>query len=74
MLVSQFAMPEAECRAVYQADGRYGDSLANLERLPITRDFVFGDASPEVLALQTIALEGDPGSGFRGTAKVGLAY
>ena len=74
VLVSQFAMPEAECRAVYQADGRYGDSLANLERLPIRRDFVFGDASPEVMALQTIALEGDGASGFLGKATVGLAY
>lgn len=74
VLVSQFALPEAQCRAVYQADSRYGDSLANLERMPISRDFVFRDASPEVLALQTITLDGDPESGFRGTARVGIAY
>jgi protocatechuate 3,4-dioxygenase beta subunit len=74
VLVSQFAMPEAQCRAVYEADSRYGDSLANLERLPIRRDFVFRDASPEVLELQTVSLNGDPESGFRGTATVGIAY
>lgn len=74
LLVSQFALPAAECRAVYAADQRYGDSLANLDRLPITRDFVFRDASAEVLALQTIALEGDRTGGFRGKATVGLAY
>lgn len=74
VLVSQFALPEDECRAVYQADGRYGESLANLERLPITRDFVFRDAGPDVLALQTIALEGEGDTGFRGKATVGLAY
>jgi protocatechuate 3,4-dioxygenase beta subunit len=74
LLVSQFALPAAECRAVYAADERYGDSLANLERVPVTRDFVFRDASEELLALQTIALEGDGSAGFRGKATVGVAY
>ena len=74
VLVSQFALPEEECRAVYRTDSRYGESLQNLDRLPITRDFVFRDASPEILQLQTISLEGDPRAGFRGTADVGIAY
>ena len=74
LLVSQFALPERECRGVYETDARYGESLANLERLPVSRDFVFNDASPEVLALQTIALERGADGGFRGTARVGLAY
>lgn len=74
VLVSQFAMPEAECRAVYEADSRYGESLANLERLPIRGDFVFRDASEEVLEMQTIALAEGGSSGFLGKVTVGVAY
>ena len=74
VLASQFAFPEDACRAVYRTDARYGGSLANLDRWLNERDFVFRDASGEVLELQTIALEGDPAEGFRGTARVGLAY
>lgn len=72
LLVSQFALPEAPCRAVYSSDARYGDSLANLERWPTARDFVFSDASPDELALESITLEGDPSSGFSGTARVSI--
>lgn len=72
LLASQFALPEGQCRAVYAADRRYGDSLANLERWPASRDFVFSDAKPDELALESIALEGDAVSGFRGTARVSV--
>ncbi|WP_305096689.1 intradiol ring-cleavage dioxygenase [Croceibacterium aestuarii] len=74
LLASQFALPEDKCRAVYSADPRYGDSLANLDRWPTGRDFVFRDASDEELALETIALEGDARSGLRGAATVAIAY
>lgn len=73
LLVSQLAFPDAECRAIYRGDARYGDSLANLDRLPIGRDFVFGDADAAGQARQTIALRGDPASGYRGTATVVLS-
>jgi protocatechuate 3,4-dioxygenase beta subunit len=73
LLVSQLAFPTAECRALYGSDARYGDSLRNLERLPIERDFVFADADAEGRARQTIALRGDPQRGFTGTATVALA-
>lgn len=72
LLVSQFALPEAACRTVYGSDPRYGDSLANLARWPAANDFVFRDASPEQLALESIALERDASSGFRGTARVAI--
>jgi hypothetical protein len=72
VLASQFALPEDRCRAVYDSDRRYGASLANLERWPTARDFVFADASASELALETIALEGGPASGFRGTARVSV--
>jgi protocatechuate 3,4-dioxygenase beta subunit len=72
LLASQFALPEAPCRAVYAADSRYGDSLANLDRWPTTRDFVFADATPEELALETLTLEGNATAGYRGTARVSI--
>jgi protocatechuate 3,4-dioxygenase beta subunit len=72
LLVSQLAFPDAECRAVYRADRRYGDSLQNLAQLPITRDFVFADSSPAGRARQTIVLTGDPIGGYRGSATIAL--
>jgi protocatechuate 3,4-dioxygenase beta subunit len=70
LLASQFALPEAPCRAVYARDPRYGDSLGNLDEWPTSRDFVFRDARPEELALESIVLEADAESGFHGTARV----
>ena len=70
LLVSQLAFPDRECRAIYQDDGRYGESLRNLERLPLERDFVFGDTGA---AGQIVAMSGDRQSGYRGTARVALA-
>ncbi|MBT2133126.1 intradiol ring-cleavage dioxygenase [Croceibacterium sp. LX-88] len=72
LLVSQLAFPQAECRAIYLNDARYGDSLSNLERLPIGRDFVFGDADAAGQARQTVVLTGDLAHGYRGVAKVAL--
>jgi protocatechuate 3,4-dioxygenase beta subunit len=69
LLVSQLAFPDAECRTIYRDDTRYGDSLRNLERLPLERDFVFGDTGA---AGQTVAMTGDPASGYRGTARIAL--
>ena len=73
LLVSQLAFPEAECEAIYTADARYGDSLANLRRTPITRDFVFADNDAPAMAAQTLTLSGDYRSGFTGTGTVTLA-
>jgi protocatechuate 3,4-dioxygenase beta subunit len=70
LLVSQLAFPEAECRAIYRDDARYGESLRNLERQPLSRDFVFADTGA---AGQMIAMSGDPARGYRGTARIALA-
>jgi protocatechuate 3,4-dioxygenase beta subunit len=70
LLVSQLAFPDRECRAIYQDDARYGDSLRNLERLPLERDFVFGDTDA---AGQIVAMSGDPARGYRGSARIVLA-
>jgi len=70
LLVSQLAFPDAECRELYRNDARYGDSLRNLVRLPIERDFVFADSDAEGRSRQTIALKGSPAEGFRGNATI----
>jgi protocatechuate 3,4-dioxygenase beta subunit len=72
LLVSQLAFPASECGAIYRTDARYGESLANLERLPIERDFVFGDADASGRERQTIAMRGDPRAGYHGRAVVVL--
>jgi len=69
LLVSQLAFPDAECRAIYLDDTRYGQSLRNLERLPLSGDFVFRDTGA---AGQIVALRGDPARGFAGTATIAL--
>jgi protocatechuate 3,4-dioxygenase beta subunit len=70
LLVSQLAFPETECRTIYRDDARYGESLRNLEQLPLSRDFVFGDTGA---AGQIVAMTGDPARGYRGTATIVLA-
>jgi protocatechuate 3,4-dioxygenase beta subunit len=69
LLVSQLAYPDAECRAIYRDDARYGQSLRNLERLPLERDFVFADAGETG---QLVAMSGDAANGYRGSATVAL--
>lgn len=69
LLVSQLAFPAAECREIYRSDSRYGDSLRNLDGLPIGRDFVFGDTGAEG---QIVDMRGDRTGGYRGTATVAL--
>lgn len=72
LLTSQFALPEAACRAVYAGQPPYAASVANLDRVSLTRDGVFRDASETELAAQTLVLEGNPAQGFRATGRVGL--
>jgi protocatechuate 3,4-dioxygenase beta subunit len=73
LLVSQIAFPEAECRTIYRDDARYGDSLRNLDRQPLGRDFVFRDVDSAGITSQLLRLEGDPERGYRGWATLGLA-
>lgn len=73
LLVSQLGYPADECRGIYRTDARYGDSLQNLERLPMARDLIFADSDAEGQARQTIALAGNAQQGYRGTATVVVA-
>lgn len=72
LLTSQFALPEAVCREVYASQPLYAASVANLDRVSLSRDGIFRDASETELAAQTLLLEGNPTQGFRATGRVGL--
>lgn len=72
LLTSQFALPEAECRAVYAANPLYAASLGTIEGVSLKRDGIFRDSSATELAAQTLALSGDPEGGYRATGRVGL--
>jgi len=72
LLTSQFALPEAQAAAIYSADPRYPASTANLGRVTLAGDNVFGDNTAEQVAAQTLSLTGDVVGGFVGTAQVGV--
>lgn len=72
LLTSQFALPEAECRAVYGANALYQESVGNLERVSLSHDGIFRDSSEQELAAQMLVLDGDPAGGFSATGRVGV--
>lgn len=72
LLTSQFALPEAECRAVYAANPLYAASVGTLERVSLARDGIFRDASEEELKAQILTLTGDPATGYVATGRVGI--
>jgi protocatechuate 3,4-dioxygenase beta subunit len=72
LLTSQFALPEAECRAVYAADPRYAASVRTIDQVSLARDGIFRDASEVELAAQMLVLEGGPAEGYRATGRVGI--
>ena len=72
LLTSQFALPEAECRAVYAANPLYAASVGTLERVSLSRDGIFRDSSEQELTAQMLVLEGDASAGYRATGRVGV--
>jgi protocatechuate 3,4-dioxygenase beta subunit len=72
LLTSQFALPEADCRAVYGSQPLYAASVANLEQVSLKRDGIFSDASDLDLTAQMLTLKGDPVAGYRAEGRVGL--
>jgi protocatechuate 3,4-dioxygenase beta subunit len=72
LLTSQFALPEAECRAVYDSQPLYAASRETINGVSLNRDGIFRDASEVELKAQMLALTGDPTLGYAGTGRVGL--
>ena len=59
LLTSQFAFPQVEVAALYQAEPLYAASVNNLTRVSLTGDMVFGDNTAEQIAAQTLTIQGD---------------
>lgn len=72
ILVSQLAMPENECTAVYNNDANYAASISSFAGVTIFSDNVFGDNSTAEIEMQTPSLTGDPNSGYTGEVNIGI--
>lgn len=73
LLVSQFALPETTCKAVYDAHPAYAASKAALGGVSLAGDGIFRDNTPEQVASQTLAMTGNATESFKATVTVGLA-
>lgn len=74
VLTAQIALPEDACADVYAADNRYANGTQNLGRITIASDNVFRDNSADEIAQQTLAMTGDPKSGYVGTATIPIDF
>ena len=72
VLTAQIALPESDCAAIYAADARYSNGTANLGRITIATDNVFSDNSAEEIAQQTLAMTGDPATGYAGAVTIAV--
>lgn len=72
LLTSQFALPEAECRAVYDSHPLYAASRETINGVSLRRDGIFRNASEAELQAQMLAFSGDPSTGYSATGRVGL--
>jgi protocatechuate 3,4-dioxygenase beta subunit len=68
VITSQLAVPEAACGSVYQQQG-YEQSAANLSRLTLAGDMVFGE---DEAASQTATMTGDVRTGLRAALGFGV--
>lgn len=72
ILTSQFAMPEATCRAAYAANPAYAASLDPLDGISLAQDGIFRNGTQAERDAQMLKLSGDPAQGFVAKAVVGL--
>ncbi len=73
LLVSQLALPEDICAAVYRDVAAYSPSRAAFARTSLRSDGIFRDNSPAEIAAQTLAMAGSPLTGYAARVTVGLA-
>ncbi len=72
LLISQFALPEAACAALYADTPAYAASLAAFAGSKLSSDGIFAGNTPEQVASQTLAITGDPAAGYKAIVSVGL--
>jgi protocatechuate 3,4-dioxygenase beta subunit len=73
VLISQFALPEDACKAVYAASPDYAASAAALPGVTLAGDGIFRGNTKEQLAAQTLLITGDPAKGYKAAVTIGLA-
>lgn len=73
VLTSQLAMPSAVCTTVYNGSSLYSASVANLARVTVASDNVFGDNSSAQIAQQTPTFTGSVAAGYTASAVLGIA-
>jgi protocatechuate 3,4-dioxygenase beta subunit len=66
--ISQIALPQAECSAVYATSG-YSASVGNLSQISLSTDNVFSDGA----TLETPTITGSVGAGYAIALTVGIA-
>jgi len=71
-LISQFAMPAAQCALVY-ATSAYASSVNPYRGVSITSDNVFGDNSAAQMAVMTLTVSGSVEAGFQASSTIGIA-
>jgi protocatechuate 3,4-dioxygenase beta subunit len=71
-LISQFAMPAAQCAQVY-ATSAYATSLTNYSRTTIANDNVFSDNCAAQMTVMTLVMAGDVASGYTAASTIGIA-
>ena len=68
--ITQLALPDAACRAVYAQTSLYPGSLSNHNQTPLASDNVFGS---DQAVLQMATTSGDNTSGYVASLEVGVA-
>jgi protocatechuate 3,4-dioxygenase beta subunit len=73
VLISQLAMPEATCAAVYAARPEYAASRDALKSVSLTSDGIFRNNTPEQRKAQTVEISGTPDKGLVANVTIALA-
>lgn len=72
-LISQLAMPAANCAEIYNGDSNYSSSINNYKNMTLATDNIFSDNTAAQMAQQTPTLTGSAAAGYTGTCLVGIA-
>lgn len=72
LFTSQFALPEAACRAAYAAHPAYAASRAPFAAMGFGDDRIFRNGTDAQRRAQMMEMTGDPVSGYRVSGTVGL--
>jgi protocatechuate 3,4-dioxygenase beta subunit len=73
LLISQFALPAAQCSAVYADASTYLGSASRFSQVSLSSDNVFSDNTSAQIAQQTPAFSGSPTAGYTASVLVGAS-